>query len=156
MGKVRRCLLSAVLVTMLCGPSAGGGERPAEQQAPWKVGLAAAKVTPRKPVYLSGYASRNHPFESVEADLYVKAMALEDEAGHRAVLVTADIIGFRIEMSRRIWTGVKKTTGLEPHQVLLCVPHAYGPIGFARSHSDGPQPDGTAGARYRRVHELAD
>src|SRR5262245_24397689 len=60
----------------------------------WKVGLAQVKITPDKPVFLSGYGSRTKPFEKVVADLFVKAMVLEDRAGHRAVLVTSDLLGF--------------------------------------------------------------
>src|SRR5262249_40288071 len=36
----------------------------------WKVGLAQVKITPDKPVFLAGYASRNKPFERLESDLY--------------------------------------------------------------------------------------
>ena len=43
---------------------------------------------------MAGYASRNKPSEGVLADLYAKAMAFEDAEGHRAVLLTADVIGY--------------------------------------------------------------
>ncbi|HZY84505.1 MAG TPA: hypothetical protein VFE78_06725, partial [Gemmataceae bacterium] len=59
--------------------------------ADWKVGLAQVKITPERPVFLAGYASRNKPFTKVEADLYAQALALEDNEGHRAVLVTSDL-----------------------------------------------------------------
>src|SRR5437879_6518420 len=60
----------------------------------WKVGLAQVKVTPERPVLLSGYGGRNKPFEKVAADLYVKALVLEDRHGHRGVIVTSDLLGF--------------------------------------------------------------
>ena len=47
----------------------------------WKVGLAQIKITPEQPVFLAGYASRNKPFEKITADLYAKALALEDRDG---------------------------------------------------------------------------
>ncbi|HID22776.1 MAG TPA: hypothetical protein EYP14_10300, partial [Planctomycetaceae bacterium] len=125
MARMGHWLFAVMAGATWCVPSLVADTQPVPGKGPWKVGLAAATVTPRKPVYLSGYASRNHPFESVEADLYVKALALEDQAGHRTVLVTADIIGFRIEMTRRIWEGVEKTTGLKPHQVLLNASHTH-------------------------------
>src|SRR5262245_45390347 len=59
-----------------------------------KAGLAQVKITPEPPVPLAGYASRTKPFEKVAGDLYVKALALEDRNGHRAVIVTSDLIGF--------------------------------------------------------------
>lgn len=91
----------------------------------WKVGLASAKITPQKPVYLAGYASRNHPFERVETDLFVKALALEDQNGYRAVLVTADIIGFTADVSQEVWKRVEKATGLKPYQVLFNASHTH-------------------------------
>src|SRR5712692_4940694 len=61
----------------------------------WRVGLAQVKITPERPIFLAGYASRNKPFTKVETDLYAKALALEDRDGHRVVLVTSDLIGFQ-------------------------------------------------------------
>src|ERR1700731_674338 len=55
----------------------------------WKVGLAQVKITPEQPVLLSGYGGRTKPFEKVAADLYVKAMVLDDGAGQRGVIVTS-------------------------------------------------------------------
>ena len=55
----------------------------AADEPEWKVGLAQAKITPERPLFLAGYASRNKPFEKVETDLYVKALVLEDRQGHR-------------------------------------------------------------------------
>ncbi len=49
----------------------------------WKVGLAQVKITPEQPVPMSGYAGRTKPFEKVAADLYVKALVLEDRDGQR-------------------------------------------------------------------------
>ena len=60
---------------------------------PWKAGVSAIKITPQKPVIMSGYASRSRPFERVERDLFAKALALDDGSGHRAVIVTMDLIG---------------------------------------------------------------
>src|SRR5207237_10890848 len=60
----------------------------------WKVGLAQVKITPERPVPMSGSAARTNPFERVAADLYVKALVLEDRTGRRGVLVTSDLIGF--------------------------------------------------------------
>ena len=49
-----------------------------------------------------GYASRKTPSEGVNADLFAKAMAFEDSEGHKALLVTADIIGFPGEIAESI------------------------------------------------------
>src|SRR3954468_21080361 len=81
-------VVAGLLAVLTAVPEAGAAE------PGWKVGLARVKITPERPVFLAGYASRNKPFEKVEADLYAKALALEDRRGRRAVLVTSDLIGF--------------------------------------------------------------
>src|SRR5262249_10828995 len=70
---------------------AGPAARAAEPE--WKVGLAQVKITPERPVFLAGYASRDRPYDKVTTDLWAKALALEDRDGHVAVLVTTDLIG---------------------------------------------------------------
>jgi neutral ceramidase len=95
----------------------------------WKVGLAQVKITPTQPVFMEGYASRDRPFETVESDLYVKAMALEDRAGHRAVLVTSDLIGFPAAIAEPICERIRVKTGLKREQILLNSAHIHtGPM----------------------------
>ena len=57
-----------VFALVLLGPAVVGAAEP-----DWKVGLARVKITPERPVFMSGYASRNRPFDRVVADLYAKA-----------------------------------------------------------------------------------
>src|SRR5262245_9039460 len=52
--------------------------RAAAADPDWKVGLGQVKITPERPVPMAGYASRDKLSEKVVADLYVKAMVLED------------------------------------------------------------------------------
>jgi hypothetical protein len=91
----------------------------------WKVGLAQVKITPEQPVFLAGYASRNHPFEKVETDLFAKALVLEDRAGQRAVLVTSDLIGFPAALTEPICRRISEKTGLQRERVLLTVSHVH-------------------------------
>jgi hypothetical protein len=55
--------------------------------------VAVRVVTPAEPMWMAGYASRVKPAEGKEQELFVKALAVEDPAGHRLVLVTSDLIG---------------------------------------------------------------
>ncbi len=95
----------------------------------WKVGLAQAKVTPERPVLMSGYAGRTKPFEKVAADLYVKVLVLEDREGHRGALVTSDLLGFPAAVGEPICERVAKKTGLKRGQILLNSAHNHaGPL----------------------------
>src|SRR6267154_894517 len=84
------------LVVFLIGCAAPAAE------ADWKVGLAHVKITPEQPVFLSGYANRNKPYEQITAELYAKALALEDAAGQKAVLVTTDLLGLPAAVSEPV------------------------------------------------------
>ena len=58
----------------------------------WKAGVAVRAITPAEPMWMSGYAARTKPAEGKLQDLYVKALALEDPAGGKLVLVTSEIL----------------------------------------------------------------
>jgi hypothetical protein len=98
-------------------------------EADWKVGLAQVKITPERPVRMSGYAGRTRPFEKVAADLYVKALVLEDDGGRRGVLVTSDLLGFPARVAEPICARIQEKTGLKREQILLNSSHTHaGPL----------------------------
>src|SRR5262249_17239756 len=105
---------TAAAVTLLALVPAVGAAEPE-----WKIGLAQLKITPERPVFLAGSASRNKPFEKVEADLYAKALALEDRDGHRVVLVTSDLIGLPAAVAEPVCERLRDKIGLKREQILL-------------------------------------
>ncbi|HQU44242.1 MAG TPA: neutral/alkaline non-lysosomal ceramidase N-terminal domain-containing protein [Pirellulales bacterium] len=117
---LRTCGLSAILGFAW---QFGGQAYAAEPE--WKVGVASVKITPERPVPMAGYAARTKPFEQVEADIFAKAMVLEDAEGHRAVLVTSDLIGFRAAVAEGICARVSEKTGLKREQILLNSSHSH-------------------------------
>jgi hypothetical protein len=97
--------------------------------AEWKVGIAAVSITPDEPVHLLGYATREKPFESVDIDIYAKALAIEDAVGHRGVIVTSDLVGFQDAFSGAICDRIIEKTGLERRQLILNASHNHtGPL----------------------------
>jgi len=91
----------------------------------WKAGLATLKITPEKPVPMAGYASRTKPFEKVEQDIYAKALALEDRQGHRAVLVTTDLLGLSRAIAKPVCERLQQTTKLARSDILLNSAHTH-------------------------------
>ena len=78
---------------------------------------------------MSGYASRRAPFEAVAQRLFAKAMAIEDREGGRALLITADILGFTEERSASISHRLNESHGLTRGQILLNASHTHaGPL----------------------------
>src|SRR5438045_1021956 len=91
----------------------------------WKVGLATVKITPDKPLMLAGYASRNHPFDKVETDLFAKALVLEDNSGSRAVIVTTDLVGLAADVSNPICERLREKIGLNREQIVINSSHIH-------------------------------
>jgi neutral ceramidase len=103
-------------------------------------GTARTKITPAGPVMLAGYGSRNKPSEGVSAELWARALALDDGTGEPKVLVTADIIGFGPGLSRSLKAEARKRYGLSDERLLLVGSHTHsGPVTSDRTFADGLQ-----------------
>jgi hypothetical protein len=96
---------------------------------PWQAGVAKVVITPDKPMWLSGYSSRDKPAEGKIHDLWAKALALSDANGKRCVLVTMDLVGIPRELSAAVCDEIKKKHGLPREAVMLSVSHTHsGPV----------------------------
>ena len=96
----------------------------------WRAGCARVSITPERPVVLLGYGDRTGVFDSVAQEIYAKAMALEDKEGHRAVIVTADLVGFQSAVvTDTVSERIMQETGLERSQLLFNASHNHtGPL----------------------------
>ena len=104
---------------------------PVRGQAPegWKAGCARVRITPEEPVWMAGYASRNHPSEGVRTDLWAKALALEDASGQLGVIVTMDLLSLPRAFSDTLKARLARCYGLDRAQVILNVSHTHsGPV----------------------------
>ena len=90
----------------------------------WKAGVARAVITPEKGVWLAGYGSKRAPDGKLH-DLWMKALALEDAAGHRVVLVTSDFQGVPKMMSDRVFAQLQRQFQLEREQVMVTFSHNH-------------------------------
>src|SRR2546426_12776554 len=115
--RIGRFLMKTVIGMVVFSLVTARGAGAAELE--WKAGLATVKITPEKPVPMAGYASRTKPFEKVEQDIYAKALALEDRAGQRAVLVTTDLLGLSRAVAEPVCERIKEKTKISRSQILL-------------------------------------
>ncbi len=119
------------------------------QPADWSVGLATVDITPAEPIPMSGYASRRGPFEAVDQRLHAKAMAIESREGGRALLITADILGFTEERSASISRRLSESDGLARGQILLNASHTHaGPLVAGSMMASVPESSRQAIERY--------
>jgi hypothetical protein len=116
-------ILVALTLLGMAVPAAAAG---------WKAGVAVQKITPDQPLWMAGYASRNHPAEGKETELYVKALALEDPSGGRLALMTTDLIGIPRGLSVAVADKVRRRSGLPRERLMLTVSHTHcGPVTHA-------------------------
>ena len=106
-----------------------GSPSNAMAQEEWKAGVARRKITPERTMWMSGYAGRDRPADSTLIDLYAKAIAIEDPAGERVVLVGLDLVGIDRDLSVAICKRLESEHGLKRSQVALCSSHTHtGPV----------------------------
>jgi neutral ceramidase len=95
----------------------------------FEVGIGRVKITPEKPIRMSGYAARNKPSVGVLQDIWAKALAIRDKEGHRIVIITTDIIGFNRDFSDDLFSRAKERFGLHREEILLTCSHTHsGPV----------------------------
>jgi len=117
----RQFLLQICLLALcLCGFSS------AEVYAAenWKAGIAKTIITPETEVWLAGYGSKRAPDGKLH-DIWMKALALEDNTGQRAVLITSDFQGVPKSMSDRVFEQIKNKYGLERKQIMFTFSHNH-------------------------------
>ncbi len=122
MKKVAKLLFLLVAISashyIFAGPAAG-----------WKAGVARENITPKQSIWLAGYGSRTKPSEGKIHDLWAKALALEDQNGKRAVLITTDLLGMPKASSDRIRDRIEKQYKLSRAQIIINSSHTHtGPV----------------------------
>lgn len=117
-------------ISLACLVAFSGTDRTyAENETTWKAGSAFARITPDKPMWMAGYAARNKPSEGVASDLYAKAVVLEDGQGHKAAIVTMDLISVQRELRDRVAAQVAEKYGIPADSVMLNCSHTHcGPV----------------------------
>jgi hypothetical protein len=95
----------------------------------WQAGAASIAITPEKPIWMAGYGNRDRPAQGTSQELYAKALALRDDTGGRAVLVTTDMLGFPQDVARRVTARAEQLYGLSRDRILLNSSHTHaGPV----------------------------
>jgi neutral ceramidase len=113
--------LAALVVVVLAGCASTESSTP-----PLRAGASKVKITPEHPGWMTGYGNRNHIADGTKTDLWVRALVLEDTAGKRLVLVTADILGFPPELSHSIRKEAVSRFGIGAADLMLVASHTHG------------------------------
>jgi len=117
--------ISSLLIILAASAWLVDGSLAAEQTT-WKAGTARSKITPKKPLWMAGYAARTHPSEGTLHDIWVKVLALEASDGYHGVIVTADILGFPKPSADNVSKDLQRRHNLERSQIMLTATHTHG------------------------------
>ena len=105
------------------------GQELLADQTIWQAGVARVDITPQDTLWLAGYASRLHAAQGTLHRLWAKAVALQDQNGKQAVLITADLLGFPKNIADRITGTCIKKYNLDRSQIILSSSHTHtGPV----------------------------
>jgi Neutral/alkaline non-lysosomal ceramidase, N-terminal len=115
----------------------------AEEPYPWKAGAAEVSILPDGPMLMSGYASRDKPYETVGYDIKAAAIALEDADGNRLVIVGIDLITVSSVVRDAVVAEVEKRLGIKSESILLNASHTH----------TGPEPRGDLAQSWGRAAE---
>ncbi len=98
-------------------------------ESTWKAGAAKCKITPPSPMWMAGYASRNHPAEGTSTELYCKALLLEDQSGNQGLVITFDLVGIDAQLASEWCDEIGRRWKLKRNQIALCTSHTHsGPV----------------------------
>ena len=101
-------------------------KKPEKPEASWKAASASTKITPHRPMPMSGYASRKaNPAEGTEQDLFAKALAIEDPEGNRIVFLTTDLIGIISKYRADVEKAVGEKYNLAPGALVMNASHTH-------------------------------
>ncbi len=103
----RRCCLVLVGALASMAPLAG---------AELRAGAARVSITPRTPIRLGG---RDAVSEGVASPICARALALDDGAGGRAVIITTDLQGLPRSLTERAAVEIMLAHGLDRGQILF-------------------------------------
>lgn len=97
--------------------------------AGWRAGTAKVEITPKTPLWMAGYGSRDRPSEGAIHPLWAKALVLEDPSGDRALMVTLDVCGIDRSLSKTIRDAVKERRKIPYDRIVLSCSHTHsGPV----------------------------
>ncbi|MGO9240209.1 MAG: hypothetical protein ACLQBJ_05300 [Bryobacteraceae bacterium] len=85
-------------------------------RAELRAGSARVSITPRTPIRLGG---RDALSEGLASQIYARALALDDGAGGRAVIIATDLLGLPRSLTERAAVEIMKAQGLERGQILF-------------------------------------
>ncbi len=119
-------VMVGIAAALLFGIGTGRG---AESNDALRAGVARKVITPARSMWMAGYSARKKPSEGKATELFAKALALEDAAGARLVIVTLDLVGIPRSLRDAVEAEAQAKYRLPPASLLMNCSHTHcGPV----------------------------
>ena len=89
-----------------------------------RAGVAQVNITPFLGCPMAGYSSRDRGSETIQDELYCKALVLAD-AETKLAIVTNDLIGVDDGLVKQMREMIEQSTGIPGRHVLICASHTH-------------------------------
>ena len=118
---MQRCYLAGTVLLLVLTT----GRLALAAEPTWKVGAARIKITPQEPLWMAGFASRDHPAESKLHDLWIKILVLEAADGNRGLIITSDVCGISKATYEALCSQLQERCGLARSQIKFTYSHTH-------------------------------
>lgn len=91
----------------------------------WRAGKARVEITPREPLWMAGFGSRDRAAEGKLHELWIKILILEACDGQRGLIVTSDVCGISKATYETLCRELEERCGLKRSQIKLTYSHTH-------------------------------
>jgi neutral ceramidase len=90
-----------------------------------RLGVSQVNITPEQPVIMSGYDARKTPSTGVHDSIFASALFFSGEQ-NKALLISADLIGFPTVFVDSMKKMISDKTGLSANNIMIIATHNHG------------------------------
>lgn len=87
------------------------------------IGRGRIDITPTEPIRLNGYGNRAVPSAGVAQKLWAKALVIGDQ--DPSIVITADLIGVPLWLTKRVSSALAKSHRIKPERIAICATHTH-------------------------------
>ena len=116
---------AAVILIMVAGH--GYAQQNSEDNRFMDVGVARIDISPEGPIRLAGYGIRKKTeSEGILQRLEAKALAFGNDAQGPSILITVDLLGIPLPLTKKLSDQLSKKIGLDPARLVILASHTHG------------------------------
>ena len=121
----RNIIFSVIIIAFGLIPGLLKGQKSTSNEEFTRLGVSQVNITPEQPVMMSGYDARKTPSTGIHDSLFASALFFSGEQ-NKALIISADLIGFSSAIIDSIKKKIYLKTGLSAQNVMIIATHNHG------------------------------